>query len=406
MKVLSYDDPEQALEFQQYIELPVSVDAKSPLKGRLPSVLPTPIPPFRFRMMEAIRAVERHVFVEGLSDNPIPLVESAVAAFTWEFDTFWTVDALRDAYYPKMKALSLTIEHVARSGELIAEGIALQFLEQRLGVSRALCRFIAPNGNKPRLDYEFTPIHGTILSTCYPGLPKMQVEVRSRKETDRLKSKDRTRLTKKKKGKPKGHTLAIYCCYGEPTTKFSPQIILADPDGPPDIATEEDASDAALINYERITGRIGLWYHNALIRSEIRTRRIDVVLPSQLYEQQIAPPRPPLSSRSSGGRRYRGRDFSDRILEAELGIESAQAALLRIDRGDLGVLTFHGLNSVALERIEEGDWHGLTRFLDDSHSEDAVITGDGVYRKTARVVAGSPEADEILNVVRRRAGRS
>jgi hypothetical protein len=86
--LLSYERPVQRAAFARSITLPVQVEPTLPLFGALAVALPTPMPTFNVRMRDAIRAVEWHVFVEGLPENPILLVEGFVAAFTWEFDTY------------------------------------------------------------------------------------------------------------------------------------------------------------------------------------------------------------------------------------------------------------------------------------------------------------------------------
>jgi hypothetical protein len=397
LKLLVYNPPVQAYEFGEDIRLPISIDEVKPLLGHLPSFVPLPPLPFTFKMRDAIRAVERHVFVEGLTDNPSILVESSVAAFTWEFDTYWKVDPARNAYYPRIpKGLQLTSEHVTHAGEIIAEGIALQFLEDRLGVSRANCRFIAPNGKKARLDYAFTPIYGTSLAVLHPSSPKMQLEVRSRKELSKLGATDRNRLTKKKDGKTAGHTLAIYCCYGEPSTDFTPHIILADP-GEIQFVSDDEAIETTLINYERITARIGLWRHNYLLRRAIRQRQIDAYLAPLIYEASPEPPHdPPVIRRPRDTRRYKGRYFSQRILEAEQGVASAREALRLINSGNLGTLTFHGLNVEVLRLIENQAWLTLGNFLDRWRTDEGVVTGDGVYRTTEPL----DDAADIMEVRR------
>ncbi|MHB1549831.1 MAG: hypothetical protein ACYCX6_01345 [Vulcanimicrobiaceae bacterium] len=403
MRYLQYDRPVQDRELKATIELPVTEDQRAPLAGHLSALL-TPLAPFRFRMEDAIRAVERHVFVDGLADNPIPIVESAVAAFTWEFDTYWTVDSGQNAYYPSVgRGLNLTIEHVARTGELIAEGIALQFLEQRLNVSRAACRFIAPDGNAPRLDYAFTPIHGTSLAAYYPGKPKMRLEVRSRKEMQTLQPRDYKKLTRKKKGHQSGQTLAIYCCYGFPDGIFTPQIILADPIGEPDIVTEDEAVEAGLMNYERVTSRIGLWEANSKIRAELRARNIGDDLPPLLYERLTQVPPDDLVTMKQF--EYRGRFFPDRLLEAEQDVYSAREALVFLNAGDYGKLKFQGLREEALQLIYTGSWSKLCRYIDTTFREDATITGDGVMRRAEPVDPESEIAEQIREVIRKRAGQ-
>jgi hypothetical protein len=388
------------LEFALDIRLPVSIDEKWPIHPDLAVFLPGPPTPFTFKMRDAIQAVERHVFVEGLTDNPVPLVASAVAAFTWEFDTYWKVDPANNAYYPRIPDLKLTIEHVARTGELIAEGIALKFLEDRFGISRASCRFLPPDRSEARLDYAFSPTLGTALAVLYPGFPRMRLEVRSRKNLDKLGAKDYQALTRKKfKQKrgaklnknvprfPAGHTIAIYCGYGNPVGGRRPNIILADP-GETEIVADNEAIDTTLINYERITARIGLWFYNWILRTAIRARSVKVFLAPLLYEdspQQPADLR--FIRRPRDTLRYKGREFSQRIIEAAQSEESARIALRLIDAGDFGTLTFYGLNVEALELIVMMDWLALAKFLDRNRPDDGIVTGDGVYRLTEQVVA-------------------
>lgn len=428
--MLSYEHPAQRSALAKRIWLPVRVSSKRTLRGALRDSLPLPISDFGFRMQDAIRAIERHVFVAGMQQNPIILVESFVAAFTWEFDTYWIVDVPQNAYYPRIgRGLSLTIEHVARAGELIAEGIALLFIEQRLGISRANCSFIAPVGIKPRLDYAFTPVRGTRLAVLCPGFPRLQLEVRSRKEMSELRARDLKQLLAKKKSQPKGQTLAIYCSYGEPTTKYAGcHLILADPITDETPVDDEEAVPGVIANYERITARIGLWYHNALLRQEMRSRGIAAGLNAPIYDE-ANPPRPPLVARDYGSSRYRGRFISDALERSAMGQEAASVLYEKTSAGDFGLVTFHGLNLTVLTAIEERNWKGLARFLDRSGTissessntgyqnkqfrsvhdptddELGISTGDGVHRRTSKVISGTPEAEEIREVLRRQSTR-
>ena len=374
-------------------------------------------------MREAIRAVERHVFVEGLSMNPIELVEGSVTAFTWEFDSYWRVDPTSNSYYPRMdSSVALTIEHVKRAGELIAEGIALLFLEQRLGVSRANCRFIPPRGNTARPDYAFKPTSGTHLDILCPGLPRMQLEVRSRQRFRSMTKRDIEQLTAKKLSTPSGlpkQTLAIYCSYGRARSRRETRLILADPPGDDSLVTEDIAVPTSLINYERITARIGLWYHNSLLRKEIRRQELPIDLSTAFYDERN-PPRVQLAANNYRSARYRGRDFSSLLSIADRRPDIVRDLYLgAIERGDLGALTFHGLNVNVLNYIEAGDWKNLASFLDrGQHDEGAVdsadqtsdesspiVTGDGVYRRTQRVQFETADGREIVNVLKRRLER-
>ena len=383
LALLRYDVPDQDAAFNSDFVLPISIDATTPLQGHLASFIPAPPVPHTFKMRDAIQAFERHVFVEGLTDNPVAVVDSAVAALRWEFDTYWVVDPQNAAYYPRIPPdLQLTTEHVTRAGEFVAEGIALTLLEQRFNISRANCRFIPPDGNKPRLDYAFRLMPGTSLAVLHPGASKMRLEVRSRKALEKLTANDYKRLCKKKKGHPKGHTLAIYCCYGVPSSTFTPHIILADP-GEHDAVSDLEAIETTLINYERATGRIGLWYYNKILRDTIRDREIQIALPHLLYESNPHPPTPVnLMRRPRDTKTYRGRYFAERLIEAGRGGEAARTALRRFQMGDTGTLTFYGLNVTALNLIENRDWLSLGRFLDRNRYEDAIVTGDGIYRRT------------------------
>lgn len=406
---LAFPSPEQNLEFSAKFTIPVVEDNRLTLSTPLRTFL-TQGADFSFRFEQVLGAAERHVFIDGEPDNPIDLVEDWVTALKWEMDAFWIINSLNNTYYPKdhRHGISLTGEHWKRSGEYIAEGIAIAFLEARLGVSRARFGFYSPRDKKPRPDFIMTPQPSDRLMVLFPGQPALGVEIRSRSRWNRIHKSDHQELNDKKTRFGKTNQLSVYCSYGERSGRFKGcRLILGDPPGDGVVFELQAVRQVVAHAYLDACRRIGLWAYARVIAAWLRGEDVTLEGGPDVAKGSVR-----LESRTVAGERYRGREFatfySDAMNDPEVTAESLHR---REGSGDMGSLIFRGLNLRALDLIESHDWNGLVEFYDENSTRDhqgRLITGDGTYREARRVTEGSEEASEILRFtlaqIRRRSG--
>ena len=411
MPRLAFPSPEQNREFSSRFTIPIVEDVRLPLSTTLRPLL-TQGSDFSFRFEQVLSAAERHVFIEGEPDNPIDLVEDWITALKWEMDAFWIISSHANTYYPKDKrhGISLTGEHWKRSGEYIAEGIAIAFLEARLGLSRARFAFYSPRDMKPRPDFILTPQPSDRLMVLYPGQASLGVEIRSRSRWNSIHKSDHLDLNDKKTRFGRTNQLSVYCSYGERSGRYAGcRLILGDPPGDGVIFEAEDVRNVAIRSYLDVCRRIGLWSYARVLQARLRGQELnlepgpDVATGAVRLVSRLAP----------NGSRYRGREFATFYSDAVNDIEATEERVnIRAQSGDLGTIVFRGVNTDVLDLIESQDWDGLVRFYDPASAEvheGRTITGDGTYRETSRVTQDSAEAMEIVRftlaeVRRRRLG--
>lgn len=362
---------------------------------------------FSFTMDQAIQAADRHLYIHGKPDNPLAFVEDWINLLRWEVNNLWSID-VPNSHYERNTTRNLTHEHYKRSGEILAEGIAIAFLEETLGVPRQSFYFIS--GSDARPDFVIQPASSQRMALAYAG-SSFFLEVRSRsgRSMRNLHDKDREDLTKKKSAVTGiAGVLAVYCMYGQGKHKDDTarsRIHLADP--PVDEASklsEVDTAAVAISHYLRLTSQLGLWDHrDHLLRAAEVARKgsmptakmnITGILPTvkRLYEDAI----------------YRGRMFSDlqwlaaqqpTTLDEKTRI--SEKVSKRIKAGDLGSLVFRGINVEVIELIEQARYLELAKYCDPKrtkqHKVDLWVRSDGLYRYENPVIPGTNEANDLID---------
>ena len=116
--------------------------------------------PFTFAMDQAIATAERHMFIFDPTTfayltNPVKMVNDWVNLVRWEVSSFWNVyrGSNDEIAHTDSTLVHYSHEHPKRAGEVLAEGIALLFLEDRLGCPPQCFWFF--KGSKARPDFIF-----------------------------------------------------------------------------------------------------------------------------------------------------------------------------------------------------------------------------------------------------------
>lgn len=344
--------------------------------------------PFSFSIEEAIRAAQRHLFIRsatGLSrDNPEQVVEDWLNLLRWEVRTFWTARPQENWYGETDNAdIYITSEHPRRSGEMLAEGIAVLFAEKRLRISRSKIFFYKDVGNKARPDFVFgtktTPRLGIVLN----GRKLYGLEVRSRNAIQSVHADDHESLRGKKRKKKNNSPnlsgiVAMYCSYGPPSAArkiVASQIILADPKKRLVKLDRIELFEVLCVHYIGVTSRIGLWSErDALEQALIQLRKHRVpTLSSIVVSPSVSSLLP---QRVFGSESYRGRLFSTLLIQFQRGEITREQAFDMFKQGAVGDIVFHGVNETALEFIKNLDFKSLEKFFDvnvkNSGSETSV----------------------------------
>lgn len=393
------------------ISIPLTTDVSRPLSAGLGAAL-QPSTPLNFVFDEAIQAADRHVYVEGTPPNSLAFVEDWINLLRWEISNLWTIDTV-NSRYTRNRSIPLTHEHYKRSGEILAEGIAILLLERRLGIPRQ--RIFFYNGADARPDFvaHLKPRHNRAL--VYRG-HKLALEVRSRKSQVGLNASDIVSLDKKKDGF--AGVLAVYCFYGEHQHRDATshtRIHLADPSGD-DIAEVSDLEKSEIVihHYLRITSQLGLWEHRDHLLAAAEAASSGIVYHDRM-EQRVAPRISRGITRRKKGREFLGREFNTLLEYAhtkpsslEQKKEIRREAQLRIQLRDFGTTIFRGLAFDVVRLIETSDWEALFNwngFDANQESEtDFVVNdwarSDGLCRDQLRVEPDSQAADDVKTQLR------
>lgn len=357
---------------------------------------------FSVTLDRAIQAADRHVYVQGEPPNPLSFVEDWINLLRWEVSNLWEVQAAQSCYL-RDRSRNLTHEHYKRSGEILAEGMAIAFLEDRLGVPRQ--RFFFVNGNKARPDFvvKLKARHRTALLV---NRLRFMVEVRSRSRMRNLTAADRKELAKKKAAAGAAGVLAVYCCYGAGKHKDGTartRFHLADPpaNGGRE-ATDSEVAEIVIHHYLRITSQLGLWRHRDHLLRVVRATGATAPLFPQVDPRAVQFG----VRRRNGGQTYRGREFNELLELASrrpTTVAERDATQDRIRRrvaaGEFGAMVFRGLNEEVLRLIEESDWLRLAEYRDPAstpHSVNRWIRSDGVFRSEVPIEPDSPFAGDLL----------
>lgn len=383
--------------------LPVVEDTAKAMAVKLPFRADLKIgTPFAVAIDEAIQAADRHVYVQGHPPNPLKFVEEWINLLRWEVNNLWEIRPAESCYLWH-SGLNLTHEHYKRSGEIIAEGIAIAFLESRLKVPRQRFFFINGAGARPDFIVKLKARHRTAL---LHNRLRFMVEVRSRQSMCNLSADDHSKLAAKKAVCGMAGVLAVYCCYGPGKHRNGnsrTRIHLADPPGDdPQPASDAEIAEIAIHHYLRITSQIGLWRHRDHLLRAAEARGIAAARFKQPAESDIR-----LGVvRSERAQAFRGREFNDLLAMASdmprsvaERDETRRRIRRRVEAGELGSMVFRGLNEKTLQLIEASDWEGLSNYNDAGATEYSVgrwVRSDGVLRSEEQIEPNSNVAREII----------
>ncbi len=372
---------------------------------------------FVFTMDDAISTAERHMFIldpnaTSLQLNPVKLVQDWVNLVRWEVSTFWnTYPGTPDEIaHTDNVHVHYTHEHPKRSGEVLAEGLALLFLQDRMNIPPQCFWFY--KGGKARPDFIFdTTFRGA--GVMWNG-SQFGVEARCRKSQANLYDIDEKDLHKKKVNNPQlSAVLGVYFFYGrgshprnlEPMTR----IHLADPQQEGLPLTNTQRAWVIINHYLGATSRIGMWEHRDHLATCLH-QAAHGVYPDQrmnLDDRRIqrTVPQP---GREPGDRHdFRGRHFNSLLAAASVSPKSQdetkiirKTIQLRLNSGDLGQHVFRGIRRDVLSLIENCQWGELENYRDPDaggHSPGEAITADGYLVQQSPITdRSSEEARDVI----------
>jgi hypothetical protein len=347
----------------------------------------------RVSLETVVQYASRYVYVNSGS-GAVPSTRFArdwKEILRWEVDRFWAVDL--SGADPKIETLfqakkSFSQEHGQRSGEHLAYGFALAFIDRLLNIHPQRVLFFAASG--ARADFH--------LPIILPDGSRAGLEARSRGYVREPKAEDITAI-KAKKAPAKGAVahpgrgLVVYFLHGAKITKskgYGPQnqtqLFLVDPVGDAGAYSDLETQVTAVRNYLQLTERIGLHVYTQILQSALKSHKENGELRAQPqpYEPDFGRPSPthPIR-REFGGRMFVGRFFSSLVAE---GITPEQARA-RMAGGDYGTYSFEGLAIDVLRLIALHDWAGLAAYshygnerpeaTDALEDVRAVVFGDG-----------------------------
>jgi len=379
--------------FQKVFEIPVRC-IKGAMRPHGAFAGATALPRMRVSLETVVQYASRYVYVNSASGVAPSkrFVWDWKEILRWEIEKYWSVDLT--SADPKIETLfqekkAFSSEHGKRSGEYMAYGFALAFIDRLLRIHPQRVLFFAASGS--RADFH--------LPIILPGGSRAGLEARSRGYLREPSTKDRTAIAGKKApavGAPAhpGRGLVVYFLHGTDVvdgTDYGPQnetqLFLVDPADDAGVASELETQVAAVTNYLQLTERIGLHVYSKILQSALRTYEAfgELRADGDPYEPDFthASPGAHPIRREYGGRWFVGRYFSSLVAE---GITREQARL-RMASGDYGTYSFEGLAIAVLRLIAVHDWSGLAAYSHyDDHGAEvadrfeeirAVVFGDG-----------------------------
>ncbi|MGD0088502.1 MAG: hypothetical protein ABSE73_01150 [Planctomycetota bacterium] len=395
------------VSFTTPLEIDVTEDPKFRLKVAVRAEL-KPGTPFQVSLDEAIQCAERHMFIQnkdGTKDeNPTPTVRDWVNILRWEMGTYWATTPTKHYHLRSDNVIHFTHEHYRRSGELLAEGLAIRLLEERLKIKRQHFYFYRSGDVRP--DFAVNLKGKRKLATIL-GNQRIGLECRSRKGQDSLNKKDTKDIEKKKKKSGFTYVLIAYCFYGKGKHRsgtLRTRIHLADPNGDDTLpVTEDDLGAIAVQHYLGVVSRIGLWkFRDHLLKAGRAYSRM------QRFADTIPDDMPGYASKlPHGDREYRGRWFSSLVRFAFSPCRTAaekqnlQAIVRhRWEQRDYGTIYYMGLDRSVFSMIARNDWHSLSGFSGQTVSETSengftALGSDGVIRHEFRLHPDSEWFDQV-----------
>ncbi|PRP97857.1 hypothetical protein ENSA5_30900 [Enhygromyxa salina] len=246
-------------------ELPIAQEYKSLLS---PST-------FTFCVDDALKRAVRHLYITddevGKNSPPAKIVADWLHMLRWEAQTFWTCKSTLD---DEVGTRTYSSEHPRRVGELIAEGVAILLLEERLSISAN--RFYFYRSNAARPDFLVEPGGGALATAAVTGKGhRLALECRSRDSWASIHKRDRAQLQRKKsvavkksKGfrtyypRPFSSVVAVYLSYGPRLTR----LIVGDPENTSASHVGDSELQKIIIShYVGLMGRIGMWESRAFL---------------------------------------------------------------------------------------------------------------------------------------------
>ena len=372
---------------------------------------------FTFTMDQAINTAERHMYIfdSGISSwltNPVKMVNDWVNLVRWEVSTFWKVyrESGDEIAHTDSRQVHYTHEHPKRSGEVLAEGIALLFLENRMDCPPQCFWFY--KGSKARPDF--------IFDTSFRGIGMMMsgshfgVEARCRKSQANLYAADEEDLLRKKQSNSNmSYIIGIYLFYGEGhhkrKLKRRTRLHLADPGGEGRPMSDSERAWVIINHYLGVASRLGLWDHRDYLLSCLQDTARGKVPETPLEDVRdldSADPKVPLDVEQKW-RDFVGTDFNTLVEEAkgaELdrleSIAGHKRVQAQLDGGYLGYNVFRGIRKSVLRMIERGEWRKLEEYRDKNaglHKKGIRIGADGVLQQQVLLTDyTTPHAQRIL----------
>jgi hypothetical protein len=359
-----------------------------------------PPKPFAFRLQDVVVAASRFLFVRSdPSAPPSNMVQEWQAILAWEIEHFWDVDISTSSLESTYAATGIfTTEHSTRSGEHLAAGIALLYVDQLPWMNVAACEFFQGSGARP--DF--------VLPISLENNKLVGLEARCRAYTASLDEETEVKPIEAKKDHPDfDEMLAVYWHYGRPLVRGSSvtkhksrtRLLVLDPRGEGRVQPESRRKLTILKNYLRICAEIGLWFYRDRIGAAIKAVELSVPLPDPADRAFVLhwPYYHPQTERF-GDSDYVGRQFST-ALAAAAGTRQGQRRELLQSEG-LGSYGFVGINAEILRAINDGDWDALFGFRDRlAHSGaagPATILSDGYCTRWRPIT--DPESREASDV--------
>lgn len=384
--------------------IPVTEDDNDNLK--LTSVLRSELKPgvdFSFFIEEAIRSNDRYYCIMGRQQNPVELVEAEISDLRNSIQRLWHFDSTKRVI--DRTQLNLTSEHYKRSGELLAQGLALVFIEKRLNIPRQ--RFFFYEGTKARPDFIGRVKRYHKRALLLEGR-RFAIEARLRNSKPNIYGDDRAKILDKKKGMTKtaaglASAIGVYLFYGDGyfSRKKRPhtRLHICDPQWGGGEYEESDLALTTIHHYLRATSRVGLWDHRDHLISAAKAPSLQKVANSISMPQKIMRG----EIETFNGHKYRGRWFhgliEDRFKKPEtLQERNAIKSTIRqrIENEDYGYRTFYGIRESVLSMIENCSWQEIFNFMDDSTSEERTfISSDGFVRHLAPIDPYSKESLDL-----------
>lgn len=390
--------PDYSTTFKRTISIPVEEDSTMPLSTSLRNTL-APGTDFDFQLDDAITAADRYLAIQGNPKNPAQIVEQWINALRWEVSTYW--ESPGGNWYDVREGgpIAFTSEHPKRAGEMLAQGIAILFLEKRLKLSRS--RFFFLEGSEARPDFLIYPERSAQRVLLLKNRSKMGLEVRSRWRVQSVPSTDKVQLYKKKQAL--SGTLVIYCAYGRPTEIRGAQrthLILADPPGESHPASDAEVAKILMNHYNGVLRRLGVWEHLDATHAALEEikrggspKRRAVRLPTTL------------PSESFNGNQYVGRFFSDLVSRQDRGELTTEEADLAIRTGRLGSVFYAGIRSDVLSAVSSFDIPFLEAFFDpavlsEQHPSQRPVSDGTIRVEQQAVTPDSLFGDAIISRLR------